>query len=103
MSCHSPPILLETLDSQPIPSDHDSDETDVEGVQESNVQDHSSVAGDFSDNQSCSDSSTVTVSMSGTPPSNRGSSSSAKEDFDEIPTTDKVGIKGKKRKRSKGK
>ena len=40
--------------------------------------------------------------MSGTPPSNHGSSSSAKEDSDEIPTTDKVGIKGKKRKRSKG-
>ena len=95
--------MLETLDSaQPIPSDYDSDETDVEGVQERNVQDHSSVADDVSDNQSCSGSSTVTISTSGTPSSNRGSSSSAKEDSDEIPTTDKVGIKGKKRKRSKG-
>ena len=41
-----PALLLVTLDSQPIPSDHDSDETDVEGVQESNVLDHSSVADD---------------------------------------------------------
>lgn len=41
--------------------------------------------------------------MSGTPPSHRSSiSNSAKEDSDESPITDKVGIKGKKRKRSKG-
>ena len=91
-----PAVLLVTLDSQPIPSDHDSDETDVEGVQESNVLDHSSVADDVSDNQNCSGSNTITVSVSGTLPSNRGS---AKE---EISTTDKVEIKGKKRKQSKG-
>ena len=94
-----PAVLLVTLDSQPIPSDRDSDETDVEGVQESNVLDHSSVADNVSDNQNCSGSSTVTVGVSGTPPSNRGS---AKEDSDEISTTDKVEIKGKKRKQSKG-
>ena len=41
MACHLSPVLLDTLDSQPIPSDYDSDVTDVEGFQESNVQDHS--------------------------------------------------------------
>ena len=43
-----------------------------------------------------------TVSVSGKPPSGHDSSgSSAKEYSDEDSTTDKVGIKGKKRKRSK--
>ena len=43
-----------------------------------------------------------TVSVSGTPPSRHDSSgSSAKEYSDEDSTADKVGIKGKKRKRSK--
>ena len=94
-----PPVLLDTLNSQPIPSDQDSDETDVEGFQESNVHDHNSVADDTSDNQSGSGSNTI--SMSSTPRS-RHSSSSAKEDSDDISPTDKVGIKGKKGKRSKG-
>ena len=39
-----PPVLLETLDPQLILSDHDSDEADVEEVQEGSVQDYSSVA-----------------------------------------------------------
>ena len=93
-----PAVLLETLDSQPIPSDHGSDKTDVEGSR-TNVQDHSSVADHVSNNQSCSGSSIVTVSMSGTPPSRHGSSSSAKEDSDEIPTTDNVGKKRSEAKR----
>ena len=75
----------------------DSDETDVEGFQESNVHDHSSVADDNSDNQSGSGSGSNSVSMSDTPRSCH-SSSSAKEDSDDISPTDKVGIKGKKRK-----
>ena len=90
-----PPILLETLDLQSVLSDHgdvDSDETDVEGYQQSNSQ------ADISDNQSGSSSSTGSVS-SAPPPR---SSSSVKEDSDEIFVTDKVGIKGKKQKRSKG-
>ena len=100
-----PPVLLETQDSQPILSDHDGDETDVEEAQEGSVQDHSSTGvtddHDVSDNQNGSSNSTV--GMSGTPPSHHGSSSSsAKEDSDEISTTGKAGIKGKKRKRSKG-
>ena len=46
----------------------------------------------------------ATVSVSNTPPSLHNSSgSSAKEHSDEDSTIDKVGIKGKKRKRSKGK
>jgi len=101
MSYYSPPVLLETLDSQPILSDHNSDETDLE-EEESNVQDHSSVVDDVSDNQCGNGSTSSTDSVSGTPPSHCGSSSSVKEDFDEIPTTNKVGIKGKKRKQSKG-
>ena len=95
-----PPVLLETLDSQPLLSDHDSDETDVEEVQEGSVQDHSGVTDDHnaSDNQNCSGNSTVSVS--GTSPFRHGSSSSssAKDDSDENSTTGKVGIKGKKRK-----
>ena len=70
----------------------DSDETDIEGYQQSNSQ------ADISDNQSGSSSSTASVSS--TPPPR--SSSSVKEDSDEIFVTDKVGIKGKKRKQSKG-
>ena len=59
-----PPVLLETHDSQPLLSDHDSDETDVEEVQEGSVQDHSGVTDDHnaSDNQNCSGNSTVSVS-----------------------------------------
>ena len=91
--------MLETLESQPLHSDHDSDETDVEGYQESNSQDKSNFSGDFSDNQSGSSS---TASVSDTPPPRKGSNTSMKEDSNEVPVTDKVGIKGKKRKRSKG-
>ena len=87
--------MLDTLNLQPIPSDQDSDETDVEGFQESNVHDHSSVADDTSDNQSGSGSNTVSTSSA---PHSRHSSSSVKEDSDDISPTDKVGIKGKKRK-----
>ena len=97
-----PPVLVETLDSQPIPSDQDSDETDAQRVEENNVQesqDHSSAAGDVSDNQSGNS----TIRVSGTPPSHRNSiSSSPKEDSDESSTANKVEIKGKKRKQSKG-
>ena len=69
--CHSPPVLLETLDPQSILSDHDSDEADVEEVQESSVQDYSIVA----DNQNGSGNSTVSVSD--TPPSLHNSSGSS--------------------------
>lgn len=53
--------MLETLDPQPILSDHDSDEADVEEVQKSSIYDHSSVADDVSDNQNGSGKSTVSV------------------------------------------
>ena len=98
-----PPVLLETLNSQPLLSDHDSDETNVEEVQEGSVQDHSGVTDDHSasDNQNYSGNSTVSVS--GISPSRHGSSSSsAKDDSDENTTTGKAGVKGEKKKRSKG-
>jgi len=40
--------------------------------------------------------------VSGSPPPQMGNSSSAREDSDETPVPDKVGMKGKKKKRNKG-
>jgi len=82
-----PPVMLETLDSQLVHSDHDSDKTDAEkpgnGILET---------------QSSSSSSTVGMSDSPPPPKVE-SNSSAKEDSDEIHVLHKFGIKEKKRKR----
>ena len=96
-----PPCFARNTDPQPILSDHNSNKADVEEVQETSEQDHSIVADDVSDNPNGSGNSTVSVSA--TPPSCHDSSgSSAKEYSDEDSITDKVGIKGKKKKQSKG-
>ena len=94
-----PPVLLETLDSQPLlHSEHDSDETDVDGYQEeSNSQEHDNYAGDVSENQNSSSSA---ASVSGSPPPQTVSTSSTREESDEISVPGKVGIKGKKRKQN---
>ena len=52
-------MLVETLDSQPVHSEHDSDETDVE--------EPGNYLGDISENQSSSSSSTASVSDSPPP------------------------------------
>ena len=99
-----PPVLVETLaedppDSQLVNSKQDSDETDTEKI---NSLEESNYTGDVSDNQSGGSS---TASVGGTPPLQKGSSSSTsslKEDSEELSSKDKAGIKGKKRKRSKG-
>ena len=98
-----PPVLVETLaedppDSQLVNSKQDSDETDTEKI---NSLEESNYTGDVSDNQSGGSS---TASVGGTPPLQKGSSSSTsslKEDSEELSSKDKAGIKGKKRKTSK--
>ena len=86
-----PPVLLETL--KPIESDGDL--TDIEGQGDSV---HEQSNGMEDDNQSESG----TASLSGTPPSQHSGGSVKDADTEDIAKNDWAGIKGKKRKRSKG-
>ena len=97
-----PRVLLETLESQP--KEPSSDETDIGDLEDDYNNSHSSTSaadGGISDNLDDSEpSGSITASVSGTP-----SSHSRHLDSQETGDIDKrsgSGIKGKKRKRSKG-
>ena len=97
-----PPVLLETL--KPATVESDSDATDAEGQDDNNislVDLHSQVNATTDDGDSEHLSGSSTDSVSGTPPSDH-SGSSTRDATEDIVKKDKAGIKGKKRKRSKG-
>ena len=98
MPCYSSPCFARDIIITATALRPDSDKTEVEGYQESSSQDQSNFSGDVSDNQSRSSS---TTSVSDTHPPHKGSRTSMKEDFDEVPVTDTQS--GNKRKKEKAK
>ena len=101
-SATRPRVLLETLESQP--KEPSSDETNIGDLEDDYNNSHSSTSaadGGISDNLDGSEpSGSVTASVSGTPSRHSGHSDS--QESEDVDKRGGSGIKGKKRKRSKG-